>query len=446
MEGDRKRFLNVLVLGVSFMLVFTAFQTCGNVEETVLSSLNETSNESGYLSLSIIYGVFSVSNIIAPSVVAMFGPKLSMIFGGVVYSIYMATFIEPMTWSFYTASVAIGVAAAVLWTAQGTCLTLNSDSTTMARNTGIFWALLQCSLLFGNLYVYISWRGKTRITDSDRRVLFIVLAVISLAGSLLLLTIRQIPSVTSGPSLEEQSSLMNNPEPSTAQVGLGQAKQALRNSVKLFFTRHMFFLSACMAYTGLELTFFSGVYGTCLGATNYFENAKSLIGLSGMFVGVGEITGGGLFGVVSQRLRLGRTRPNRGAVVILGLVTHAVAFFLAFLNLPSDAPISGGSGTNKLSYLNPSVPVALLCSFLLGFGDSCYNTQLYSVLGSRYAKDSAPAFAIFKFVQSITAAIAFFYSNYLLLQWQLLILILSALIGTLSFIVAETLAPMPNAY
>lgn len=45
--------------------------------------------------------------------------------------------------------------------------------------------------------------------------------------------------------------------------------------------------------------------------------------------------------------------------------------------------------------------IALLCSFLLGLGDSCFNTQLYSILGCVYAEQSAPAFAIFKFIQVI---------------------------------------------
>ncbi|MXQ83099.1 hypothetical protein E5288_WYG018847 [Bos mutus] len=41
---------------------------------------------------------------------------------------------------------------------------------------------------------------------------------------------------------------------------------------------------------GLELTFFSGVYGTCIGAINKFgTEEKSLIGLSGIFIGIGEI-------------------------------------------------------------------------------------------------------------------------------------------------------------
>lgn len=45
-------------------------------------------------------------------------------------------------------------------------------------------------------------------------------------------------------------------------------------------------------FPGLELTFYSGVYGTCLGAMSKFGgDAKGLIGLSGILIGVGEIIG-----------------------------------------------------------------------------------------------------------------------------------------------------------
>ena len=44
--------------------------------------------------------------------------------------------------------------------------------------------------------------------------------------------------------------------------------------------------------TGLELSFFSGVYSSCIGATlNISDNPKQLVGLSGILIGVGEITG-----------------------------------------------------------------------------------------------------------------------------------------------------------
>lgn len=77
-------------------------------------------------------------------------------------------FIYPYTWSFYAASVLVGLGAAgtpklpfylvstlfsfvnrffvcvlVLWTAQGNVLTINSTDNTIGRNSGIFWALFQ---------------------------------------------------------------------------------------------------------------------------------------------------------------------------------------------------------------------------------------------------------------------------------------------------------------
>lgn len=40
-------------------------------------------------------------------------------------------------------------------------------------------------------------------------------------------------------------------------------------------------------------------------------------------------------------------------------------------------------------------------------------------------------------LQSITAAVAFFYSNYLLLHWQLLIMVLTGFLGTITFFMVE---------
>ncbi|VTJ56523.1 Hypothetical predicted protein [Marmota monax] len=204
-------------------------------------------------------------------------------------------------------------------------------------------------------------------------------------------------------------------------------------SLKLCVTKEMLLLSVTTAYTGLELTFFSGVYGTCIGAINRFgTEEKSLIGLSGIFIGIGEILGGSLFGLLSKNNRFGRN-----PVVLLGILVHFIAFYLIFLNMPGDAPIAPVEGTNSNAYIRSSKEVAILCSFLLGLGDSCFNTQLLSILGFLYSEDSAPAFAIFKFVQSICAAVAFFYSNYLLLHWQLLVMVVFGFFGTISFFTVE---------
>ncbi|XP_007237381.1 UNC93-like protein MFSD11 [Astyanax mexicanus] len=439
MLQGRKTLINIFILGIGFMLMFTAFQTCGNIEQTVIKSFNSSEfHGSGYNSMAIIYGVFSASNLIAPSVVAVIGPQLSLFFSGLVYSGYIAMFIHPFTWSFYTVSVLVGIAAAVLWTAQGNLLTINSTDSTIGRNSGIFWALLQFSLFFGNLYIYVQWHDKAHISDKDRQTVFISLTVISLVGNFLFFLIQRIEP--EAPPSEASESLLpgDNSESSSVVVSQSLSTQALnafKKAIQLAMTKEMLLLSVSIAYTGLELTFYSGVYGTCIGAMNQFgEHAKGLIGLSGIFIGIGEILGGSLFGILNQWNRWGRN-----PVVFLGLATHFLAFYLIFLNIASDAPLAPEEGTDLRSFIPPNVNVALLCSFLLGLGDSCFNTQLLSIIGFMYRDDSAPAFAVFKFVQSITAAVAFFYSNYLLLHWQLLIMVLVGFVGTLSFFVAEWL-------
>uniref|UniRef100_A0A669C6U1 Major facilitator superfamily domain containing 11 n=1 Tax=Oreochromis niloticus TaxID=8128 RepID=A0A669C6U1_ORENI len=411
MSPEGKKLLNIIILGFGFMFMFTAFQTCGNIEQTVIKSFNSTEfHGSGYTSMAIIYGVFSASNLIAPSVVAVIGPQLSMFFSGLLYSLYIAMFIYPYTWSFYTASVLVGIAAAVLWTAQGNVLTINSTDSTIGRNSGIFWALLQFSLFFGNLYIYCAWHGHVHITDQDRRTVFISLTVISLVGCFLFFLLRKPDSESSSsaeatePLLHVQLSPRTDPMPA--------------------------------APSGLELTFYSGVYGTCIGAMMSFgQDAKSLIGISGICIGVGEILGGSVFGILNKRIGFGRN-----PIVLLGFITHIIAFYLIFLNIASDAPLAPEEGTDLEAFITPSVGVALFCSFLLGLGDSCFNTQLLSIIGFMFHDNSAPAFAVFKFIQSIMAALAFYYSNYLLLHWQLLILVLVGFLGTITFFKVEHMA------
>ncbi|XP_043955399.1 UNC93-like protein MFSD11 isoform X2 [Gambusia affinis] len=433
--ADRRTY-NVVVLGVGFLFIFTAFTTCGNVEQTVVKSLNNsTFSGSGYHSLGIIYGVFSFSNLIAPTVVTVIGAKMTMFLSGLLYSGYIAVFIMPSTWSFYLTSVLIGIGAALLWTAQGHFLVENSEASTINRNTGLFWGLLQCSMLFGNLYIYLDWNGKSEISDSSRRNIFLFLLVSSILGTLSFLVLRtshreeELLSEEEGQSLLSTRTMYKN----RANTALQDTKTQFQTILHLLKTKTIMLLSPCMVYSGLELSFYSGVYGTCIGATAHFgEAAKGLIGISGIVVGIGEIIGGGLFGLLCKNSRFRRT-----SVVFLGMVVHFVASYLIFLNIPDDAPVVVETTTKKNPFLSPSASIALLCSFLLGLGDSCFNTQLYSILGHVYAEQSTSAFAIFKFIQSVSAAVAFFYSGYLLLTWQLLLLVVLGFTGTLCFFVVE---------
>lgn len=413
-----RRFFNVLSLGVGFMLVFTAFQTMGNVEKTVLDSIKKDTpgyTGDGYKSLSLIYIVFAICNWLAPSVISVLGPRLSMVVGALMYAFFIFSFLFPMTWLLYFASVLIGMGAAVIWTGQGNYLTLNSDSTTITRNSGAFWALLQCSLFFGNMFVYFAFQGKDVIDKDTRTLVFTVLTVVCCLGVVVLILLR--PAVRADGELVAKD--VNGP------------LHALKSSAALFITRDMFLLNICFVYTGLELSFFSGVYSPSIGFTQQLgSNIKQLVGLSGILIGFGEVLGGFLFTIVgSKTVVYGRT-----PIILLGFTIHVIAFICIGLNLPNEAPLHD---TNQKAVINSMVWLAILCSFLLGFGDSCYNTQVMSILGDLYSENSAPAFAIFKFTQSVSAAAAFYYSSVIGLYWQLLILAIFVVVGTLCFLTVE---------
>merc|ERR1712122_455982 len=150
-------------------------------------------------------------------------------------------------------------------------------------------------------------------------------------------------------------------------------------------------------YTGVSLTFWSGVYGASVANTNAFGSwAKSLNGMHGIFVGLGEIIGGLGFGIFGHVL----VKRGRDPVIVLGYVCNLVAFYLAFINLPASAPLGP---TDEAAFISSNQYVAIVTSFLLGFADACYNTQIMSMLGTLYSNDSAPAFALLKFVQSTPA-------------------------------------------
>ncbi|XP_077526950.1 UNC93-like protein MFSD11 isoform X3 [Haemaphysalis longicornis] len=431
------RMYNVVLLGFAFMFIFTAFQTGGLIQKVVLDSIHyedPSYTGDGYISLAVIYAVFAISNWLAPSVITFLGPKYTMLFGAVTYNIFIAQFLFPVTWGLYAASVAIGVGAAMIWTGQGNFLTINSDSTTMSRNSGIFWAMLQCSLIWGNIFVYIQFQGRSQVDRESRNVVFGALTGVGILGMLLLLLLRGggIPSrqnsrreesAESGPSSEVDVKQLNTAQPTFL--------DALVASLRLIKTARILTLSAAFFYTGLELSFFSGVYGSCLGFTKRFgSDSSKFLGINGLLIGAGEITGGLLFSILGKQTN----KAGRDPIVLIGYLTHVVAFYTIFVNLPANSPLGP---TWEPAYIESNLYLAFVGSFLLGFGDSCYNTQIYSLLGFVYSDDSAPAFAIFKFVQAVAAAVAFFYSNYLLLPYQLLILVVFATLGTVSFWIVE---------
>jgi len=392
-------------------------------------------NGDAYISLAIIYGVFATCNWLAPSYISITGPRIAILTGAICYVLFISSFFWPHDILLYTASGIIGVGAALIWTGHGQYLTENSDDDTMSRNAGIFWAIFQTSQFAGNLFVFFVFINSVTIDAKQRLIVFTVLTTLAVIGTLVLGMLRRSPQRLSLGEAEGVSSAdkeLRLPEPMREKPLLA-AWRAFKDAFKLFITPNMLLLSLTFIYTGLELTFYSGVYSNSVGFTKKIgENRKSLVGLSGIFIGLGEVMGGAIFGILASKIS---RRCGGWPVVIIGLFVHLFAFISIFLNLPNDASFED---TDNVSFIQkPSQVFAMAGSLALGFGDACFNTQIYSLLGVLFAKESAPAFALFKFCQSVAAAISFSYSTKAGLHVQLAVLLVTIFLGTAGFCYVE---------
>ena len=113
------------------------------------------------------------------------------------------------------------------------------------------------------------------IDSNSRLVVALVLLCICIAGLVTLFFLRPTPWASN------HDSAASNPP-----------LEVFKSSFRLLATPQMLLLIVTFVYSGLMLTFCSGVYGTSIGFTQSFgTNAKSLVGLHGIVSGAGHIIG-----------------------------------------------------------------------------------------------------------------------------------------------------------
>ena len=147
---------NLVVLSVSFMLLFTAFISL----QTLQSSLHAHSNI-GVISLSCYYGSTLVSCFIAPGIVTKLTSKWTICLACAFYLLHMVSHFHPELYILIPSSVLLGTITGPMWSAQSTYLTTLAISYAQASGqvmevaissfNEIFFGFLQTSQVWGNL-------------------------------------------------------------------------------------------------------------------------------------------------------------------------------------------------------------------------------------------------------------------------------------------------------
>lgn len=441
---------NVLQLGIGFFFVFLAFNSQGFIEESVLDSFairGLVHRHDGYTSLAIIYASFTVLNFAAAPIVGYLGPRSALVLGGLTYALFQIGFLFLNRWYLFLSSAILGLGAAVIWTAQGKYLALNSQEETAGKHSGLFWALSQACQACGGIFLLVVFLAQndqqhTTFKQSTVMLLYSAFSAVTLLGVIVLALLRLSPinnrrSVSASPT--EQLDPIN---PANQTLSDNQQTQSfshldmLKSTLRLAITRRMLIFSVAFMYTGVVLSFWSSIYPTCIVNTELFQvnhglDPKVLLALNAILQGLGQTSSGFLFGILDSRTRL----IGRNRIVLLGSLVHLLAFVGIYANFSADAPL--GKTLDQGMLILPSIFLALLCGFLIGFGDACWNTQIYALLIAKYPIRSAQAFSLFKFFQSLLTGAAFFYSTLLSLEWHLLILVIGCVFGFFAFLLVE---------
>lgn len=147
---------NLLVLSLSFMLLFTAFISLQSLQ----SSLHAFGH-AGVISLSCYYGAIVLSCFISPAVISKLTTKWTLISGYIFYLIYIGTNFYPEKYLLIPSSLLLGTMTGPMWSAQSTYLTTLAihyaqssgqvQETVISSFNGIFFGFLQTSQVWGNL-------------------------------------------------------------------------------------------------------------------------------------------------------------------------------------------------------------------------------------------------------------------------------------------------------
>ncbi len=142
--------------------------------------------------------------------------------------------------------------------------------------------------------MYFEFEGETVITKDTRTVVFSALTGVGTLALLVFCLLRPVTDASraAADQLDKEASNSGTKEQKPILDPERGPLEALKASGKLLTTRDMSRLVLTFCYTGVELSFITGVYSGAIGFTEAFgEDRTKFVGISGMLMGVGEILG-----------------------------------------------------------------------------------------------------------------------------------------------------------
>ena len=147
---------NLVILTISFILVFTAFRSIQNLQ----SSLN-TSGRLGVIAMGCVHGTMFLTCLFAPVLINKLTSKWTIVLGLLFYLFWVAANFYPHIYTLVPTSIGVGFGQSLAWGAQVTYIqklavdyahaSRELTQQEMYKFNGVFLACFQTSHIWGNL-------------------------------------------------------------------------------------------------------------------------------------------------------------------------------------------------------------------------------------------------------------------------------------------------------
>jgi len=421
---------NIILISMSFMFVFTAFQGLSRLQ----SSLH-VDEGMGVICSSVLYGALVLSCLVTPHfLINLIGHKWTIPLSFCGYILWMAANGYGVWYTMVPASIIVGFAAAPLWTAQCSYFTIvasryakitgDDETAVVTRFFGIFFCFFQVASVTGSVisttilkpddttagntsldFCGINDCGnynETELKKPDSETVWTMLGIyIGIAALAVLMVAVFVDPL-------DKELIAENQERQTEPL------QLLISTVKHLRHKSQLLLIPITMYSGFEQSFYSA------------EFSKSFVACGFGIWQVGLVTIP--FGIVNAIVSFSTGRlvekTGRIPIFVFGfMVDVAIQCTLRFWVLDRDQEW-----------------VLFLMASMWGITDGIWQTQLNALVGSIFTNESEAAFANYRLFESLGFIIAFAYSQYLCTEIKLYILSGVLVLGFLGYIAAEILS------
>ena len=438
--GARRK---LIVNGVLMSACFAGLEGC--VIATINLSAAIVPPEVASRSNGILYLFFALGTFVAPTIVLRAGSKQCMVASMLVYTLYLASYIQADPTLLLISAVLGGGAGAVLWVAQGSYFTRNAlaydalrsprTGSPAVRDEGSSFlesgsaSITAFAGIFAFAFQLVTTLAKPTaallltLHPDDPSILFGALTGAAVVCSLLMLFVAPFPAY------EESSAAHQRPDGAVVAVAAGRS--AARASTQsdasnllrlLFLDRRALLLAPYNSAFGLTTAFFPSHVTVLTKAA--FHGRAAAVGWLYTTAGVSSALAAALAALAAQRFE--RARP---CSMLLGSAGFGVSCTLAAF----------GGDDHGVGLSRGAIGAMYVC---YGLGVAAWQGSCMAMVGDLFREDPRAAFAHLKLTSGLVTFAGFFVLPRLSLRAAALATLVVNLLGAATLGVLLRLAPV----